>query len=52
MKEATLKAFIVAEVRKQTVEMFEPMLKKCQQFLEQVRQREQEMSSLHKEFKD
>lgn len=52
MKEATLKAFIVAEVRKQTVEMFEPMLNKCQQLLEQVREREQEMSALHKEFKD
>jgi hypothetical protein len=45
MTEAELKAFIVNEVRKQTMEVFEPMLKKCEQLVEQV-------SALHKKFID
>jgi hypothetical protein len=45
MTEAELKAFIVNEVRKQTMEVFEPMLKKCEQLVEQV-------SALDKKFID
>lgn len=51
MKRSDVEAFIVIEVRKQIAESFGSMLKKYEQLLEQVSQREQERSAFHKEFK-